>query len=151
MKFGVTVNRMMIDRRSSDPYGRLFSYLNEMEDLGNDLGWCEHHRFSSTTAFVRDHATEPSAPLSMMAAMMARTRTMKFCTNIFLLPSRHPPEINTINGMSNNRFILAAGIGYKPDEFENCGCNFRSRAGRFEECLEILPLAMRSEAFSYSG
>lgn len=155
MKFGVIVNRKMIDRGSSDPYGKLFSYLNEMEDLGYDLGWCGHHRFSKGTAFGGDEATEPSAPLPMLSALMARTRTMKFCTNIFLLPARHPleiaEEINTINEISNNRFILGAGIGYKPDEFENCGWNFKSRAKRFEECLEILPLAMKGEPFSYQG
>ncbi|MEJ5978838.1 LLM class flavin-dependent oxidoreductase [Novosphingobium sp. PS1R-30] len=155
MKFGIIINRKMVDRAAADPYGKLFDYLNEMEDLGYDLGWCGHHRFSTTTAFGGNEASEPSAPLPMLAALMARTRTMKFCTNIFLLPSRHPleiaEEINTINEMSGNRFILGAGIGYKPDEFENCGWDFRSRAKRFEECLEILPLAMRGEPFSYEG
>jgi alkanesulfonate monooxygenase SsuD/methylene tetrahydromethanopterin reductase-like flavin-dependent oxidoreductase (luciferase family) len=155
MKFGVIINRKMIDRGSSDPYGKLFGYLNEMEDLGYDLGWCGHHRFSSSTAFGGEEATEPSAPLPMLSALMARTSRMKFCTNIFLAPARHPlelaEEINTINEMANNRFILGAGIGYKPDEFENCGWDFRTRAKRFEEILEILPLAMTGERFSYHG
>ena len=155
MKFGIIVSRNRIDRASSDPYGGLFSYLNEMEDLGYDLGWCGHHRFAASTAFGGDQATEPSAPLPMLSALMARTKRMQFCTNIFLLPSRHPlevaEEINTINEMGGNRLILGAGIGYKPDEFENCGWNFKTRAKRFEECLEILPLAMKGEAFSYHG
>ena len=38
--------------------------------------------------------------------------------------------------MSNNRFILGAGIGYKPDEFEHVGWGFKNRASRFEECLD---------------
>jgi len=155
MKFGIIVNRKMIDRQSSDPYGKLFSYLNEMEDLGYDLGWCGHHRFSEATAFGGDEATEPSAPLAMLAPLMARTRNMKFCTNIMLVPSRHPlelaEEINTINEMGNNRFILGGGIGYKPDEFENCGWNFKTRAKRFEECIEVLRLAMTGQRFSYHG
>ncbi|MDE2403106.1 MAG: LLM class flavin-dependent oxidoreductase [Sphingomonadales bacterium] len=155
MKFGIIINRKMIDRNSSDPYGRLFSYLNEMEDLGYDLGWCGHHRFSESTAFGGETATEPSAPLAMLAPLMARTHTMKFCTNIMLVPARHPlelaEEINTINEMGNNRFILGGGIGYKPDEFENCGWNFRTRAKRFEECMEVLRLAMGGQRFSYHG
>lgn len=155
MKFGVIVNRAMIDRSASDPYGPLFSYLNEMEDLGYDLGWCGHHRFSEATAFGGESATEPSAPLAMLAPLMARTRTMKFCTNIMLVPARHPlelaEEINTINEMANNRFILGGGIGYKPDEFENCGWNFKTRAKRFEECIEVLRLAMTGDRFSYRG
>jgi alkanesulfonate monooxygenase SsuD/methylene tetrahydromethanopterin reductase-like flavin-dependent oxidoreductase (luciferase family) len=155
MKFGIIVNRSLIDRRSPDPYGPLFSYLNEMEDLGYDLGWCGHHRFSATTAFGGDQATEPSSPLLMLAPLMTRTSNMKFCTNIMLVPARHPlelaEEINTINEMSNNRFILGAGIGYKPNEFENCGWNFKTRAKRFEECLQILPQAMSGKPFSYAG
>jgi len=155
MKFGIIVNRKMIDRTSSDPYGGLFSYLNEMEDLGYDLGWCGHHRFSESTAFGQEMASEPSAPLAMLAPLMARTRTMKFCTNIMLVPARHPlelaEEINTINEMGNNRFILGGGIGYKPDEFENCGWNFKTRAKRFEECIEVLRLAMGGQRFTYKG
>lgn len=155
MKFGVIVNRKMIDRCSSDPYGKLFSYLNEMEDLGYDLGWCGHHRFSESTAFGQGSASEPSAPLAMLAPLLARTSSMKFCTNIMLVPARHPlelaEEINTINEMANNRLILGGGIGYKPDEFENCGWDFKTRAKRFEECIEVLRLAMNGDRFSYKG
>jgi alkanesulfonate monooxygenase SsuD/methylene tetrahydromethanopterin reductase-like flavin-dependent oxidoreductase (luciferase family) len=155
MKFGIIVSRNRIDRTSSDPFAGLYSYLNEMEDLGYDLGWCGHHRFSTITAFGGETATEPSAPLVTLAPLMARTRNMKFCTNILLLPARHPlevaEEINTLNEMSNNRFILGAGIGYKPDEFENVGWNFKTRARRFEECLEVLRLAMTGKEFSYEG
>ena len=45
MKFGIIVNRKLVDRSSPDPYHRLYSYLNEMEDLGYDLAWCGQHRF----------------------------------------------------------------------------------------------------------
>lgn len=155
MKLGIMVSRKMIDRRSSDPYEKLFNYINEMEDLGYDLGWCGQHRFADKTAFGGDTASEPSAPLPMLTALMARSSQMKFCTNIMLLPAHHPveiaEEINTINEMSNNRFIVGAGIGYKPDEFENVGWNFKTRAKRFEECLEILRMALTGEEFSYHG
>lgn len=155
MKFGIMVNRQMIDRSSSDPYGPLYSYLNEMEDLGYDLAWCGHHRFSDRTAFGGETATEPSAPLAMLAPLMARTRTMEFATNIMLVPAHHPLElaeqINTLQEMSNNRFVLGAGIGYKPNEFENVGWDFKNRARRMEECIAILRLALRGEEFSFEG
>jgi alkanesulfonate monooxygenase SsuD/methylene tetrahydromethanopterin reductase-like flavin-dependent oxidoreductase (luciferase family) len=155
MKFGIMISRKMIDRGSSDPYASLYSYLNEMEDLGYDLGWCGQHRFSSKTAFGGDVASEPAAPLAMLSALLARTRNIRMCTNIMLLPAHHPVEIaeviNTINEISNNRLILGSGIGYKPDEFENVGWSFKSRAKRFEECIEILRLALTGKEFSYSG
>jgi len=155
MKFGIIINRSMIERGSSHPYRKIYDYLNEMEDLGFEMGWCGQHRFSSSTAFGGDVATEPSAPLAMLSALLARTRTMKMSTNIMLLPAHHPVEIaeqvNTINEMSNNRFILGAGIGYKPDEFEHVGWGFRNRASRFEECLQILRLALTGKQFSFDG
>lgn len=155
MKFGIMVSRKMIDRGSSDPCAKLCSYLNEMEDWGYDLAWCGQHRFSSSTAFGGEIATEPSAPLTMLSALLARTRNMKMATNIMLLPAHHPLEvaeqINTINEMSNNRLVLGSGIGYKRDEFENVGWDFKSRAKRFEECLEILRLALTGKEFSYKG
>src|SRR5690606_34537050 len=105
--------------------------------------------------FGGEVATEPSAPLAMLAPLMSRTKNMKFATNIMLVPAHHPvelaEEINTLQEMSNNRFILGAGIGYKPDEFENVGWHFKSRAKRMEECLEILRLALTGEEFSYEG
>jgi alkanesulfonate monooxygenase SsuD/methylene tetrahydromethanopterin reductase-like flavin-dependent oxidoreductase (luciferase family) len=155
MKFGIIISRKMIDRGASNPYANLYSYLNEMEDLGFDMGWCGQHRFSSSTAFGGDMASEPAAPLIMLAALLARTRRMKMCTNIMLLPAHHPVEIaeevNTLNEMSNNRFILGVGIGYKREEFETVGWDFKSRAKRLEECLEILRLAFAGGEFSYAG
>lgn len=155
MKFGIMINRKMIDRTSSDPYGPLYSYLNEMEDLGYDLAWCGQHRFSDTTAFGGETATEPSAPLAMLAPLMARTKTIEFATNIMLVPAHHPLElaeqINTLQEVSNNRFILGAGIGYKANEFDNVGWNFKTRAKRLEECIAILRLALAGGEFSFEG
>jgi len=155
VKFGVLVNRSMIDRGASDPYRRIYDYLSEMEDLGYDIAYTGQHRFSHATAFGGSQATEPSAPLTMLAALLARTRTIKMCTNIMLLAAHHPLEVaeqvNTLNELSNNRFILGAGLGYVPHEFENVGWSFRARASRFEECIEILRLALTGDEFSYDG
>ncbi len=155
MKFGFVVSRKLIDRASSDPYRRVYEYVQELEQLGYDIGYVGHHRFSDVTAMGGDTASEPSAPLLMIAAILARTTRLKMCTNIMLLPAHHPVEvaeqINTLNELSNGRFILGAGIGYKPDEFQNVGWDFKTRARRFEECLEILRLALSGEEFSYDG
>lgn len=155
MKFGVLVSRKLIDRGAPDPYGRVYRYLGEMEELGYEIAYIGHHRFAPTTAFGGDVAGEPSAPLVMASALLARTSRMKVCTNIFLLPARHPlevaEEVNTLNELSGGRFILGSGIGYKADEFENVGWNFKTRARRMEECLEVVRRALPGEPFSYSG
>ncbi|WP_317929487.1 LLM class flavin-dependent oxidoreductase [Halioxenophilus sp. WMMB6] len=153
MKFGVMVSRHLVDRNSSQPFNKLYRYIEEMEDLGYDLGWCGHHRFSDTTAFGGEFASEPSAPMVMLAGLAARTSRIKFCTNIMILPAYHPIEVAeqilTLNEMSNNRFILGAGIGYKPEEFEQVGWKFKTRARRMEECLQVLQKALTGNRFSY--
>lgn len=155
MKFGFMVSRKLIVRNSSDPYGRVYRFINEMEDLGYDLACLGHHRFADVTAMGGDTASEPSAPLVMASALLARTSRLKVCTNILLLPSRHPVEIieecNTLNELSGGRFILGSGIGYKPDEFETTGWGFKTRAKRMEECIEIIRMGLSGETFSYHG
>src|SRR4051812_21432151 len=114
MKFGIIVSRKMIDRGSTAPYAKLFRYAEEMEGLGYDLAWLGHHRYSDKTAFGGDTASEPSAPLTMLTALAARTSRMELCTNIMLLPAYHPldlaQEINSLNEIANNRLRLGVGI-----------------------------------------
>jgi len=61
MKFGFLINRKMIDHGSADPYGKIYSIVNEMEDLGYDIVYIGHHRFADRTAFGGDVASEPAA------------------------------------------------------------------------------------------
>jgi len=155
MKFGFLVSRKLIDSTSKEPYTRVYEFVAEMEELGYDIAYLGHHRFSDVTAFGGDTASEPSAPLVMASALLARTSRLKVCTNIMLLPSRHPVEIveevNTLNELSGNRFILGSGIGYKRDEFETTGWDFKTRAKRMEECLQIIRTALSGETFSFHG
>lgn len=155
MKFGFLISRKLIDTSAVNPYARVYEFASEMEDLGYDIAYIGHHRFSDVTAFGGDTASEPSAPLVMASAILARTSRLKLCTNIMLLPSRHPVEIveevNTLNELSGNRFILGSGIGYKPEEFETTGWDFKTRAKRMEECLQIIRAGMSGEKFSFHG
>ena len=155
MRFGFFVSRKLIDRGARDPYARVHAFVAEMEELGYDIACLGHHRFAERTAMGGDTASEPSAPLIMAAAMLARTTRLNVCTNILLLPSRHPlevlEEVNTLNELSGNRFILGSGIGYKPEEFEATGWDFRTRARRMEECLEIIRMGLSGARFSYQG
>jgi alkanesulfonate monooxygenase SsuD/methylene tetrahydromethanopterin reductase-like flavin-dependent oxidoreductase (luciferase family) len=155
MKFGFLVNRAMIDRSARDPYARLYAFVAEMEELGYDIAYLGQHRFSPKTAFGGSEATEPSAPLTMIASLLARTTKLNFCTNIMLLAAHHPLEvaeqIATLNELSRGRFILGAGLGYVRHEFEHVGLGFRNRVSRFEESVEIVRRALTGEPFSFAG
>jgi alkanesulfonate monooxygenase SsuD/methylene tetrahydromethanopterin reductase-like flavin-dependent oxidoreductase (luciferase family) len=155
MKFGFLVSRKLIEPGAREPYARVYDFVREMEALGYDIAYLGHHRFADVTAFGGDTASEPSAPLVMAAALLARTTRLNVCTNIMLLPSRHPvevlEEVNTLNELSGGRFVLGSGIGYKPDEFETTGWEFKTRARRFEECLQILRLGLAGQPITFHG
>lgn len=155
MKFGFNVSRKMLDFQSDKPYERLYELLREMEDLGYDIGYVGQHRFADRTAMGGEVASEPSSPLVMLAALFARTQRIKLCTNVMLVPAFHPLElaeqINTLAEIAGDRFVLGGGIGYKPDEFENVGWRFKSRANRFEESLEILRMALSGREVTWQG
>ncbi len=150
MKFGVTIPRSLMDVGSHDPYGRIYDHVREAEDLGFEFAAIGQHRFSPELAFG-----EPSAPFVMLAAILARTRRIKMCTSIVLLATYHPldvaEQVNTLAQLSGGRFICGVGLGYRAYEFEAVEIDFKRRAGRFDEGLQVLDRALTGEKFSFEG
>lgn len=77
------------------------------------------------------------------AAVLARTRTLKFGTCVMVLANRTNPLIvakaaSTLAGLGGDRFILGVGIGWMKDEYAVAGIDFGTRAARMAEMIEIL-------------
>jgi probable F420-dependent oxidoreductase len=96
----------------------------------------------------------PDAWITIMA-MAAATTTLKLSTSVYVLPLRSPFEVAKATGtlaiLSNNRFILGAGIGWMKDEFDIYGVDFRTRGKRMDETIEILRLLWAGGMVSYEG
>jgi len=77
-----------------------------------------------------------------IAAMAAVTKRIKFSTTIYVLPLRNVFEVAKATGtlalMSQNRFILGAGLGWMKDEFDIYGVPFETRGSRTSEMIEVL-------------
>lgn len=77
-----------------------------------------------------------------IAAMAAVTKRLKFSTSIYVLPLRNVFEVAKATGtlalMSDNRFILGAGLGWMKDEFDIYGVEFKTRARRTDEMIDVL-------------
>ncbi len=86
---------------------------------------------------------------SLMAAMAAITENLRFATNVFILPLRHPIEVAKATGsvsyFSNNRIILGAGAGWMKEEFDTLGIDFKTRGKRYDECIEVIRLLQSGE------
>jgi probable F420-dependent oxidoreductase len=133
------------------PWPELFAALLDQiayaEQLGFDSIWItEHH-------FVEDGYTP--APLTLLAAIAARTTRVELSTDILLLPFYHAvrlaEEAATVDILSNGRLMLGLGMGYRDEEYAAYGLQRRERVRRTEEAIAVLRGAWGAEPFSYQG
>ena len=133
------------------PYAELYrKHLDlavETEDLGYDTFWfTEHH-------FVQDGYSPSILPLA--AAMATRTRKIRIGTYVLLMPLHHPLRVAedaaTVDVLSNGRFDLGLGQGYRPEEFAGYNVARKERSSRLHEGVEIIRRAWTEENFSFDG
>ena len=133
------------------PWPELFAALLDQiafaEELGFDSIWItEHH-------FVDDGYT-PS-PMTLLAAIAARTRRVALSTDILLLPLYHAVRLAedaaTVDILSGGRLMLGLGMGYRDEEFAAFGTNRRQRVSRTEEGIEVLRGAWGPGPFTFHG
>ena len=90
-----------------------------------------------------------------IAAMATATTRLRLSTSVYVLPLRSPFEVAKATGtlaiMSNNRFVLGAGIGWMKDEFDIYGVDFSTRGKRMNETIEILRKLWAGGMVSYKG
>jgi probable F420-dependent oxidoreductase len=117
------------------------------EALGFDAAWLSEHHF------VEDGHLAGTLP--MLSALAMRTTKIRLGTNLLLLPLHHPLHIAedgaTIDILSNGRFTLGVGVGYRRTEYRGFQIPLSQRGSRMEEALQILRLAWTGERFSFRG
>jgi alkanesulfonate monooxygenase SsuD/methylene tetrahydromethanopterin reductase-like flavin-dependent oxidoreductase (luciferase family) len=95
------------------------------------------------------------APLTVAAALLARTRDAVVTVSALLLPLHDPlriaEQVATIDLLSGGRIVIVAGLGYRPEEFAMAGVDPRRRAALFEEYVTVLRRAWTGEPFEYRG
>lgn len=81
-------------------------------------------------------------PWIAIAAMAQATKTLKFTTNVFVLPARNPFHVAKILAtaavFSHNRVALGAGMGWMPEEFAAAEQPFERRGRRADEMIEVM-------------
>jgi len=155
MKFGV-----LLDLRNSvreewlipwpDLYAGALDHIADIEEIGFDaVSFCEHHA---------DPEGYNPGPITMLAAALTRTKSLRVGTNITQLPFHHPvlfaEEVATLDIISGGRIDIGLGqVGRAFDmEFDLLGFNPRQRRTRFEEILQIMLRAWtEDEPFDFRG
>jgi alkanesulfonate monooxygenase SsuD/methylene tetrahydromethanopterin reductase-like flavin-dependent oxidoreductase (luciferase family) len=119
----------------------------DSERLGFDHAWLtEHH-------FIDDGYSPSVFPIG--AAVAARTTRIRIGTFLLLLPLHNPVSVAedtvALDLLSEGRFDLGVGLGYRRAEFENQGIAPGERAARMQEGLTIVRRLLSDETVSVDG
>src|SRR3954453_17715692 len=145
VKFSLSLP-LLVDLSASEPFRETFELAVIAEEAGFDTATIGHHHFMPGNL---------ADPLTFLAAVAARTSTLRLGTGIFQLPIHNPvrvaEQVATIDQISGGRISLGVGLGWWPLEYEVQGSVFRERGARMEEALEILRLVWTEEHTSFAG
>ena len=114
----------------------LWALTDFLERSGIDSLWLSD-RLSSPTPVPEVMTT--------LAAVAARTQTLKFGPSVIVLPYRTPvvaaKEMATLDWLSRGRFFPAVGVGVElPREFDASGVPFKERGRRTDEAIHVIRL-----------
>src|SRR2546428_1697913 len=148
-QFGVLIptrEAIVSGRRESGP---LLAMAERAEQAGFDSVWIG----DSITARPRHE------PLTLLAAVAARTRRVAVGTAVLLPALRNPVVlahvVGTLDRIAEGRTILGVGIAADTPairkEFAAAGVPWDRRVGRFLETLEICRALWRQDGVGFSG
>ncbi|RIL07371.1 MAG: hypothetical protein DCC71_03415 [Proteobacteria bacterium] len=135
---------------NDDPYRTFADSLVQM-DLAERLGFdsvlvSEHH--------LVENGYFP-APFVVCGAIAMRVQRMRMGPGILLLPlydPLHVAEHSTImDVVSNGRFILGIGYGYRQEEFDAFGVKLDDRGARMREGIEAMRAMWENPVATYHG
>jgi probable F420-dependent oxidoreductase len=92
---------------------------------------------------------------SLIAGLAAVTERLRFVTNVYIVPLRHPIElaksISSVATFCPGRAILGAGAGWMREEFDAVGVDFATRGKRFDECIAVMRKLWTGDLVEHHG
>src|SRR5436309_293874 len=149
VEFGVLLPTREAVMSGRPETGPLLAMAERAEAAGFDSVWIG----DSLTARPRHE------PLTLLAAVAARTRRVRLGTGVLLPALRNPVVlahvVGTLDRIAEGRVILGVGIAADTPairkEFAAAGVPWDRRVGRFLETIEICRALWRQDGVSFSG
>jgi alkanesulfonate monooxygenase SsuD/methylene tetrahydromethanopterin reductase-like flavin-dependent oxidoreductase (luciferase family) len=131
----------------ADRYAAALDMVEWADELGAiNVAVSEHHG--------SDDGYLPS-PLTMLAAMAARTTQVRFMVAALIAPFHDPlrvaEDLLVLDNLSRGRVDVIVGAGYVPAEFAMFGVESAERARRVVDLIETLQAAFTGEPFEFRG
>jgi probable F420-dependent oxidoreductase len=94
-------------------------------------------------------------PMVLFGYLAGVTRHVELMTGVLILPQRQTALVAKqaieIDLLSEGRFILGVGTGWNFVEYESLGTQYRNRARRFDEQIELLRLLWGERVIDFTG
>lgn len=130
-----------------DLYRNHLELIVDSEAMGYDNCWLTEHHFV-------DDGYSPSL-LPIAAGIATRTSRIRIGTFLVLLPLHNPVRIAedtaTVDLMSNGRFDLGVGLGYRRKEFADQGIPHQERGARLKEGIALVQRLLMDEEVTFDG
>lgn len=150
-RFGVFLPSYIWDDDGPERAQNLKRFARRVEELGFDSLFITDHLLSARHFYSASFLE----PLSTLAVAAGVTERVRLGTSVLVLPTRHPvvlaKELSTLQYLSDNRFILGAGVGWNEAEFVATGGAKSQRGRRADELLDIALPLMEGETVTYHG
>ena len=149
MKFGLHYLLSCADSQSPvQRYSETVEQATRAEALGFESIWPVEHHFHRAVSIL-------PCPALLLAAVAARTTTLRLGTAIVQLPLAHPlrvaEELATLDVLSGGRVEVGVGRGGNPTHFAGFGVPMSESRDRMVEALDYIRQAWTSERFSFRG
>jgi alkanesulfonate monooxygenase SsuD/methylene tetrahydromethanopterin reductase-like flavin-dependent oxidoreductase (luciferase family) len=150
MRFGAMFDfRNPASWHKPDPafYKAQLNEITRLDEMGYDHVWLtEHH-------FVSDGYNPAVLPTA--AAIAARTSRIRIGTFVLLLPFHNPVRVAEdaicVDILSDGRFDLGVGQGYRAEEFAAFNLPRRERSARMAEGIELIHRLFTERDVSFEG
>src|SRR5260370_23219866 len=147
MKFGVFDQ----NDRSGLPMAEQYEKRLLLAELYDRLGF---HAFHMSEHHGTSLSMTPS-PSVWMAALAQRTKRLRLCPLVYLLPTYHPArlyeEICILDHLSGGRFEFGIGLGASPHELDAPGIESAKAATMYAEALETIQRCFTQESVTTTG
>jgi alkanesulfonate monooxygenase SsuD/methylene tetrahydromethanopterin reductase-like flavin-dependent oxidoreductase (luciferase family) len=129
-------------------YRQYIDYVLAADRLGFHGVFVVEHHFTGVG--------QVSASLNLLTYLAGRTEQIRLGTAVVVLPWHNPAllaeQVATLDLLSNGRFDLGVGKGYRDYEFAGFGIPIEEATARFDETMTFLRKAWSSEGrFSHKG
>ena len=147
MKFGVFDQ----NDRSGLPLAEQYESRLALAELYDRLGF---HCFHMSEHHGTSLSMTPS-PGVWMAALTQRTKRLRLCPLVYLLPTYHPArlfeEICILDHLSGGRFEFGIGRGASPHELDALGIESAKAASMYAEAFETIRRCFAQDSVTTAG